>query len=530
MCSFEYSYGGRVALSRLNLCPVVVGAQRVYTSFRPTRYVEAVVAVAGIIVYAGSLDEANGVAARMASILGCRAKHEMFDGIAVPGFVDAHMHLASLGFESEGVDLRGADSIDALKAILAREARRFSGWIYGRGWDQERMSSWPTRYDLDEVVPDKPVVLMRVCGHAAVVNTRALEELGLLKAGRSEYVDYGCDGSPTGILYEEEAYRAYERARQGADSVKLVLKGQEVLLRHGVTMVSAMDVSAREAAGLMAAWRSGLLHVRTRAYIGWNLFKQLSAAGAAFAGLGDDILRFVGIKLYMDGSLGARTAWLREPYSDADTVGKPLLDSKRLAQRAKQARSQGFDVAVHAIGDAALAEALKGLEASRCKCRIEHASLATPDLIDHMSRLGLRVAVQPRFVVSDYWAVERLGDRARWVYPFRTMLSRGIQLGFSSDAPVEPVNPLEGVYAAVTRGALASVTKSESLDVETAMHLYTQGSALVLGETRAGCLEPGCYADVAILESDPLEETIEILPDIRVVATIVGGEVVWRRV
>jgi predicted amidohydrolase YtcJ len=179
---------------------------------------------------------------------------------------------------------------------------------------------------------------------------------------------------------------------------------------------------------------------------------------------------------------------------------------------------------VHAIGDRAIREALKGFEDASCRCRIEHASLAGRVLVERMARLGVRVAVQPRFLLSDTWAVDVLGrERVRHLYPIHSMVNSKVVLGFSSDAPVESLNPLEGVYASITRGSMAEFSLGEKIDVETALDLYTRGSALVLGERRAGCLDPGCWGDAVVLESDPLGESVEAIPGIRISSVFVGG-------
>ncbi|KSW12406.1 hypothetical protein CF15_06670 [Pyrodictium occultum] len=511
-------------------CPVVFTAERIYTGFKPTRYVEALALHGGRVVYAGYAAEAARVAREIAGATGCGRPRVMeAGGVALPGFVDAHLHVAGLGAAKYSIDLTDVESMEELLEKVAREAGRFTGWVLGRGWDQERLGGWPTRYELDEAVGDKPVVLLRVCGHAAALNTRAMKLLGLLDSD-SPLVDRGCDGKPTGIVFEELAAKAYREAVRSIDPVQLVLEGASEALRNGVTMAGAMDVDAHGFQGLVLAWRLGLLAIRLRVYLSSELFTQLDRVGAVPA-LGDEMLRVAGVKAYMDGSLGARTAWLREPYSDDPGArGRRLLSAGELARLAERARRWGLDLAVHAIGDAAVEEALRGMAAAGCRCRIEHASLAPPDLIERMASLGVRAAVQPRFLASDYWAAERLGPRrARWLYPFRSMLSAGVALGFSSDAPVEPVNPLEGVHAAVTRGSLAEYSREEALDVETALHLYTAGSAMVLGETRAGCLEPGCYADIAVLDRDPLEVDVEELPGLRVEETLVAGELAWSR-
>jgi predicted amidohydrolase YtcJ len=513
-------------------CPVLVKASKIYVSFKPTRIVEALVACGGKVVYAGRYDDAKRIAYSLAEAYACGKPRVMdYEGFTiVPGFVDAHMHLRGLGVKIYGIDLSDVGSIEEFKAKLAREASRFSSWIIGRGWDQERMGAWPTRFDVDEAVGDRPAVLMRVCGHAAVLSTAAMRLLGLLEDRENPEIDRGCNGEPTGIVYESTAAKAYEEAVKNLDQLKLVLEASRHVLANGITMVGNMDVGAEEFTSLVRAWNAGLLRLRVRVYLSRRLYEAMLKMGFT-PFFGDEMLRVKGVKMYMDGSLGARTAWLREPYSDAGGTGSPQASWRDVARLASAISQAGGDLAVHAIGDAALEEVLKGFEAAGCRCRVEHASLAPPDLIEKMSRLGVRAAVQPRFLVSDFWAVDRLGRRrVRWLYPFKTMLVSGVSIGFSSDAPVEPVNPLEGVRAAVTRGSLAEYTKDERLDIETALYLYTRGSAAVLGERWAGCLEPGCYADMTVLSADPLEVDVESLPSqVRFEATLVGGELVWSR-
>ncbi len=511
-------------------CPVIVRAPRIYTSFRPTKFVEALTILGDYVVYAGNATEAARIGRDLARSISCGKPRLLeFDGVAAPGFVDAHLHIQGIGVYKHSIKLNDAESLDDLLRRVAEEADRFNEWVIGRGWDQDKLGTWPTRFDLDEVVRDKPVVLMRVCGHAAVLNTRAMEILGYLESD-SPLIDKGCNGEPTGIVYEELAERAYHEAVRSLDALRLVVDGLNELAKNGITLAGAMDVEEHALRGLILAWHSGLMAPRLRVYLSRKLFEKLYSAGFV-PSFGGPQFRIMGVKIYMDGSLGARTAWLRRPYSDDEkNSGKQLLASKEVYEIARKASEWRLDVAAHAIGDAAILEALRGYDMAGCRCRIEHASLAPRDVIDKLATLGVRVAVQPRFLISDWWAVERLGaERTRWLYPFRTMLSRGVILGFSSDAPVEPLNPLEGVYAAVTRGALLPHSKEEALDVETALYLYTGGAAQVLNEPRAGCLEPGCYGDVVVLSEDPLSTDIEDIPRISVTATLVGGELVWEK-
>ncbi len=509
-------------------CPRVIVADKVYTGFKPTRMVEALVACCGRVVYAGSEPEAWRAARSLGEALACRPLEYRLDGVAVPGFVDAHLHLGSLGWESRGLDLRGAESLEELLEAVRRAHRRLpSGeWLTGRGWDQERLGAWPTRYDLDEAAPGRPVLLVRVCGHAAVASSEALRRLGIdpeapVPREKRGLIDAGCDGKPTGLLFEEEAWRAVRAAREASSPAEAVREAERILHRYGVTSAATMAATAWELRGIAEARP----RLRLAVYVEESLLPLLDRLGLRAGAAVAPSAWIAGVKVFMDGSLGARTAYLEEPYSDdPHSRGRLLRDWKQLATTAAAARRLGLDVAAHAIGDAAIREALRGFEAAGCSCRIEHASLAPRSLVEWMARLNTRAAVQPLFLESDTWAEARLGSRAASLYPFRTMLLSGVLIGFSSDAPVEEPNPLKAVYAAYTRGALAHLTRSEAIDVETGLMLHTRAAALVAGIPGAGCLEEGCTPDIAVLDRDPLEEPPEALPDTRVKATIVDGE------
>ena len=250
------------------------------------------------------------------------------------------------------------------------------------------------------------------------------------------------------------------------------------------------------------------------------------------------MLRVVGLKVIVDGSLGARTAWLSKPYADDPTIrGTPLWSYEELREVAEAAYRRGFQLAIHAIGDSALDMVLRlyrelGVSPGD-RARVEHASVARPEQIAEMAGMGVVAVVQPHFVVTDWWVVRRVGEeRAPWVYPFRTMMERGVRLAFSTDAPVEPVDPFETLYAATTRGVregieLARLTPNEVLGVAEALDAYTRGSAYALRDPMAGSLEPGHYADLAVLSADPLATEPAGLRDIEVLETYVAGRRVY---
>ncbi|MCX8179929.1 MAG: amidohydrolase [Thermofilaceae archaeon] len=452
-------------------------------------------------------------------------------GVVLPGFTDSHAHVAHLGLSLDMLDLRNVNSIEELKRLVSAKAKELGPgrWILGRGWDQElfKEGRWPNRHDLDEAAPRNPVLLVRVCGHAAVANTLALSLTGIDDStpdppgGLIEKRE----GKITGVLKEAAVglISSFVR-REGLE--KHVVKAQEALLSSGVTCVHAMSVDERELEALSKLASEGKLRVRIRSYIDFSV-PQFDFIKTGF-------LNIVGLKVFVDGSFGARTASLREPYADdPSTNGILLMSSNEIAKALLRAEKLGLQLAVHAIGDKALEEVVSAAKSSKGGVRVEHASLAPPDLIEELSELSLPVSTQPRFVLSDWWIVSRLGrERTRWAYPFKSFLTHAIPVSFSSDAPVEPCNPWEGVYAAVTRGRwegleIARITSSEVLSVEEAIRCYTETGPKILGEN-LGKLSVGCPADFVIVDRDPFKVPERELRNVRVLATYVEGVEVYR--
>jgi predicted amidohydrolase YtcJ len=252
-------------------------------------------------------------------------------------------------------------------------------------------------------------------------------------------------------------------------------------------------------------------------------------------GFGNDMVRVGFVKIFADGSLGARTAALKEPYSDKlDTSGMMLYTQRELNRLVLMAHRAGLQVGVHAIGDKAIEMSLKAFEKALKACpkvnhrhRIEHCSVLNPKLIGRMKRLGLIASVQPHFVVSDFWVKERLGEeRARWVYPFKTLMEEGVVVASGSDCPVEPINPLLGVWAAVARKGFVE----ERLSVEEALRMYTVNAAYAcFGEDGFGRIEVGMFGDLVVLSDDLFSVSSEKIRDVWVEMTVVGGRVVFRR-
>ena len=512
----------------------------IYTSYKPLEKVEALIVVGDRVMYVGTAERAEAICEE----IGCEV-YRLGKEVILPGFIDAHAHLDGIGLKLNTIDLHGVKSIEELKNVLRVHSQRFSKWVIGRGWDQELFQErrYPTRWDLDEAVPDKPVLIVRTCGHVGVVNSKALEILRIDEVFR-ENPNLVRDekGIPIGIVMEDVLSYIEKSVEFSFDEIKkFLLDAQHHAVKNGITTIGFVSVSLRILPVIFHLYRHNLIKLRLRLYLEPEALGVLESLGVRGA-LGDDMVRIQGIKTFVDGSLGGRTAWLSNPYSDdPTTTGIPLINESKLEELAKRVAKLGMQLAVHAIGDRAIDlvinvfERLK-LEPKLYRFRIEHASLVRDDQLEKIRSLGIIAVVQPHFVISDWWIIKRLGpERAKWVYRFKTMLDHGIPLALSSDAPVEPINPWETVYAAVDRGKslgieLANLTPYEGIDVPTALHLYTYGSAYALRDSRLGKLKPGYYADFIVVDRDPLSlAEVEDIVKVHVIATYIGGETVYRK-
>ncbi|MFA4669717.1 amidohydrolase [Pyrococcus kukulkanii] len=466
----------------------------IYTSFNPVRKISGLVIANDRVIFAGDSE----VARRIVELAGGEVV-DLKGKFVMPAFFDSHLHLDELGMSLEMVNLRGVTSIEELVNRLKASNARI---IFGFGWDQDELGRWPTREDLDAI--DRPVFIYRKCFHVAVANSKMLE---LLNLKPSKDFD-----ESTGLIKEkalEEARKVInEKVLSVDDYAHYILKAQDHLLNLRVHSVDFMSVNEKALKALFRLEREGKLRLNVFAYINPELLGKLESLGLGrFEG---KRLVIAGVKLFTDGSLGARTALLSEPYSDdPSTSGQLVTEKKELVEVIERAKALGLDVAIHAIGDKALDVALDAFEETKFAGRIEHASVVRDDQLERIKDLGIRLSVQPHFIISDWWVVDRVGEeRAKWVYRFKT-LSRYAELGFSTDAPIEPADPWLTVDAAVNRGRdkvkLYELTKDEVLSMDEALHFYTYGSATVSLAKGLGKLEPGFKAEYIVLDRDPLK-------------------------
>ena len=460
----------------------------------------------------------------------------------LPGFIDTHIHVAGFGKALTEIGLRGIQSIKEMQEKLKKrvEKTREEEWILGHGWDQDRLKErrYPTRWDLDKFSPNNPVLITRVCGHLCVVNSKALKKAGITEKTSPPpggKIDKNPKtGDPTGIL-RENAMDLVQRMVPEPSEQQLMnacsLACQKAV-ESGLTSVHWIIHSPAEIHVIQKLRAQNKLPLRVYILIPVKFVDHLIHLSLS-TGFGDDIVRIGAVKIFMDGSLGARTAALHESYSDnTSTRGMLLYSEEKLKELIMKIHRAGLQLAVHAIGDraidvvlAALEKALKKIPREDHRHRIEHASVLSEKLIRRMKRLGVIASVQPHFVVSDFWIMDRLGSkRARWVYPFKALIQEGVRTVGGSDCPVEPISPLLGIWAAVSR----ELFPEERVSVEEALRMYTIDAAFASFEEKVkGSIEVGKLADLVVLSRDPRRVSPDEIKDLAVETTFVGGRMVY---
>ncbi len=462
----------------------------------------------------------------------------------LPGLIDAHGHVIDLGFYALRLNVTGTKSLAEFQQRLRSYAAAHpdAKWILGGGWNQELWTEkrFPTAADLDAVVPDRPVVLERVDGHAIVANSAAMKAAGVTANTQSPP-----GGRIESGLFVDAARGLVDRSipkPAPAEVDRALEKAQQILLGYGVTGVGSMSTSLADWQAFRRAGDGGRLQVRLMAYlIGPD---ALAAVPAPTLWLYADRLRAVGVKLFADGALGSRGAWLKRPYADKpDTRGLQFHTDAEYLAVADSAAAKGFQIATHAIGDAANAQATSAYEQLSRKYpgdrrwRIEHFQIVDPADIPRLAPAGIIASMQPTHQTSDrLMAEKRLGpDRLAGAYAWQTVLKTGAKLAFGTDFPVESPNPFPGLSAAVSRQDMQGQPPggwipSERLTFAQALDAYTRGAAYAgFAEQKIGALEPGKWADFIIVDRDPTTVDPQSLGRTEVLETWIAGKKAWSR-
>lgn len=483
---------------------------------------------------------------------------DLHNRYVMPGFVDSHIHLMAYGFALESIDLSGADSLRAIQEIcrqyLQEKQPPKGKWIIGRGWNQNLFDNpvFPTREALDAVTEDHPMLLLRVCGHIATVNTCGLGNVYPTEAAMPDSMR---DWLEKGIVVEDELewFKTKMEPKPDREDLKqAILKAADHLLHYGVTSVHTEDSYDLGYSGDFSHIRQAYQELEAAGELPVRIYQKISLPDPEKldmwlqqdqrTGMGTDFYRTGPMKMWLDGTLGGRTAALREPYSDdPENQGMLLYPDEVVEAMVTRAHQEGMQICLHAIGDAALDQAVTVYEKLYQQAqkplnhRIIHCQIGDDELYSRMAAVGVTGDIQFSFTASDWSIVEeRLGrKRAARSYAWKSLAKAGVPLTAGSDCPVEIPNPFLGIQAAVTRQDLAGnppegFNPEESLSLREAIDIHTLGSAAAAGEgERKGSLAPGKLADFILLSSNPFHLPIKELHTLKVVGTWVNGENRW---
>ncbi|MBY6014939.1 amidohydrolase [Qipengyuania gaetbuli] len=472
--------------------------------------------------------------------------------VMLPGMIDAHVHVMGVGFGALTLDLSETNSLeealDKIRTFAAENEAR--PWILGRGWNQEKwgLGRFPTAAELDSAVADRPVYLERVDGHAGWANSLAMQAAGITAQSKSpaggRIETLPGSKQPSGVFVDaaEELMRKAIPAPRANERDLALAEAQKVFHRYGITAVADMGTTIEDWQAFRRAGDMGALNLRIMSYASGPEQMVLIGGSGPSPWLYDDKLRMNGVKLYLDGALGSRGAWLKRPYADdPGNYGLPLQTPAQLRNILVRAAQGGFQPAVHAIGTAANAEVLNAVneiaesfDGDR-RWRIEHAQIIDPVDLPKIAENGIIASMQPLHQTSDRLMAEaRLGmDRLEGAYAWNTVLQLGGKLAFGSDAPVEPSDVFAGYAAAITRmdangQPFGGWLPKERVNREEALAGFTSDAAYAgFAEGRFGRLLPGERADFILVDRDPLMATPEEIRATKVLETWVGGRKVY---
>lgn len=529
---------------------LVVTNARIWTvdSSRPTA--EAVAVIGDRIVAVGSSTEMDRWRGSSTEVIDAGGR------LLLPGFNDAHVHFVHGSAQLTNVQLKDARSVQEFAQRIGDYAKtqKAGAWIVGGNWDDQAFDRprMPTKADIDAVTPGHPVFVSRYDGHMALANSLALKLAGVTAKTRDVpggVIVRDASGEPTGVL-KDAAMNFVAKVipdRSHEARLELVRAGLRHAASLGVTSVQDMNASYADVAAY--ADLESRDELTTRFYVAPNetLWEDQAKLGLRRA-FGSHFLRIGALKGFADGSLGSSTAYFFEPFSDQPAnrglLADEMIPLSAMRERLTKADAAGLQLCIHAIGDRGIstvldlfADVVKANGARERRFRIEHAQHMAAKDFKRFADLGVIASMQPYHAIDDgRWAEMRIGkDRSRRTYAFRTFLDNGVRLAFGTDWYVAPLNPMESVYAAVTRATLDGKNPQgwfpeEKITVEEAVAAYTIGSAYAEFQERdKGSITAGKLADFVILSDDIFTIRKEAIKDVRVVKTVVGGKLIYSR-
>ncbi len=474
--------------------------------------------------------------------------------LMLPGFIDNHTHFMSGGFQLQSVDLRYAKSEGEFTQIIADRAKRYPDeWMTGGDWDHDNWpgGGLPTKHLIDPVTPTTPVFVQRYDGHMALANSFVLRLAGITKhtpdpPGGTIVKDLQT-GEPTGILKDEAMSLVYRHVPAPTDDQRIEAAHLALKEARRLGVTSIQDISSSGDVRIYEKLKAGgELTARFFCRLPISQWKELAERGIRVP-TGDEWVRIGSLKAFADGSLGSTTALFFEPYdSDPSTKGLPsdiMLDG-RLKRWAIDADRAGLQLSIHAIGDSANSQILDLFEKIMRenpkwdrRFRIEHAQHLHPKDLPRFASLGVIPSMQPYHAIDDgRWAEKRIGKkRCEWTYAFQSLLENGARLSFGSDWTVAPLNPLWGIYAAVTRRTIDGANPNgwipqQKISVEQAVEAYTINNAYAAFEEKEkGSISVGKLADLAILSHNIFAINPIEIENVEVLLTVVGGKEVYRK-
>lgn len=513
---------------------------------------EAVGILNGRIVAVGSNEEIESMVGSNTKVIDAKGK------TVVPGFHDSHMHPLLVGHFARGVQLTDVKDIpEMLERIKEKVKETPKGeMILGFGWNQERMAEkrYPTRWEVDTVAPDHPVFLIHWNAHIYLINTVLMNQKGITRdtpdppGGK---IVKNEKGEPTGVLLENAIdLIAPGFLETGAglfsyEQSKAALKYcADKAAEWGLTSIVDILAGDAQVKAYQELEAEGNLPVRVNFYLGFQYLDYLIKLGIK-SGFGSSKVRLAGAKMIVDGSLSSHTAALREPYTDMpDSKGVMRLTPEEIRAFVENATKNGIRVDIHALGDGAIETVLKIFRETMNKYKVKdprfkisHCIIHGPDLIEQFREMNVIANVQPVFVMKgQHWIPRLVGpQREKYAHPYRSMMEAGIHMCSGTDAPIETMNPIMNIYAAAVRKDAQGIPEGgwhpeQCVPVEHALKMVTIEGAYATGEEHVkGSIEVGKYADLVILTDDPLAVEPDKIKDIRVLLTMVGGEVVYSK-